>query len=434
MICGNHEILERYVAGQSSPEEAEDVRRHLDDCHACAQAVETLRQPRLESFTPFASVPLEEHEPPAGLQCPSTEELRAHLEGTLPLDRRAEVRDHLAECDACFERMRLLRQGLTGLENGVDAHDAAHTFFPEPSEETAAAEAEAPAEDVLTPAGISGFRQFLSHAAVAAAAVAVAVTVSGSSRRPTPAPRVGPQGGMFSAPTPAPGGSGSTPGGRFGGSDRPSGPGTPMPGSSSPGDRPGGSGPGGLSSPFGSPPRPLGPGPGLNSPGSASPGSGGTPPSTPTPRPTPPGGTPGANTPGATPAPRPATPAPPPGPPPAVVMETVLPIRRPGAGGTSSPPPTPATVQKAIQDAAEAARSGGGPAGIQKLQEFIQRNPEAPAEVQALLGTFYLKAGDRDRAGQAFAEAAKRLQPPAPPTPPTEPAPGAPPAAAPGTP
>src|SRR5438067_4125006 len=109
MNCPNPETLARYQAGTLPAEEAEAVRQHLSDCSACASLAAVPPPPAPPPVDESAAAPAPPLEDFAGVaapasaytpatmarpDCPSRDELRGYLDGSLGGERRAEVRDH----------------------------------------------------------------------------------------------------------------------------------------------------------------------------------------------------------------------------------------------------------------------------------------------------------------------------------------------------
>jgi anti-sigma factor RsiW len=445
MICGDHELLARYSAATLPPEQANEVARHLSECPGCAAVAASLRERPATPDTLQPSPP-----PPSGQPgaCPRLDELRAYLSGTLPAESRTQVRDHVAECDDCFERVRQLRQEIAGGEPAAHA-SAERQYYDEPEYGLPAAGAAGYAGGQPVTVGIPTARQILSHAAVAAAAIAVAMSLTSSATRATDRDASGSRSGGIGSrradrpgggPFGSTGGTGMTGPGTFGGGPgaRSFGPGmTGAPPSSGfgtggpfggggfgPGAGTGGGpgagvfGTGGMRPGFGpGGMRPGGPGGPPSLPGAGAPGGRmfGPPPLAMSP-----GGTglagPGASGPRTGPAgPTGIQPLQPAQPPPAgPIMEAVLPLRRP-ASGSAQPgqlPAMPEAIQKELKSAAEVARTRGPAAAIQELETFLGKAENQAPEAYALLGTLYLKTGNREKAGKAFSDAAAHLQPP----------------------
>lgn len=506
MTCQDRETLARYASGELPAEQAAEVRAHLQECPTCAAAAAAQPAASPTPDGPATSVdvggfampgavvaPAAYAAPPppptaavgdsgseSGFSghapwegpCPSREELRAYLTGAMAPERRAEVRDHVANCDECFEVMRDLRQ---------ETEDASRPARPAAAGTVAAAPVALPASVVeATPAGIPPLRQVLSHAAIAAAAAAVAVTLYAPTQRaesqPNPRQAAGPSMGLrggqgprgpgaggFGAGRGGPGFQGGMPGGP---GEMPGGPGgfTPPTQPSTagiatfPGGPPGGpggmrGGPGGMPGMTGT--LNAGPGPGVIPPAGGSSGGGSGMPGPFAGRPgmapgAMPGGPGGFRPPGMIPGgpgfrmgsggPMPGSGGPVPGsggmlrpapggtggapqPPaaPPVTLEAVLPIRQKPTGaaaGADALRATPAATQKALKQAADAAEKSGPAAGVKILESFIEKPENQDPEVYLLLSTFYLKLGDREHAAKSLAEASERLnaaetQPPA---------------------
>jgi anti-sigma factor RsiW len=452
MNCPDPETLSRFHAGTLSTEEAEAVRQHLNDCPACAAFAAGPPTADEPEAVPASTVEAAGAPPTATVmarpECPSREELRGYLDGSLSGERRAEVRDHIADCDDCFETIRELRQGVETGAPAVPEEVAAATGA---LVRTAPAPAAVSLEAIPV---ISPIRQVLSHAAVAVAAVAVTLTLAATGRQESPrgvmlrtngppgyatGPRAarpdtgqpGSPGAGGAAPGAmgpgrnpfGPGGPGAmgTGGGRFGrgfgpgSSGMPPGPGmfpggTGMP----PGFRPGMSGmsPGGTAGgfgPLGGSPR-FGIGPGRLPPSTL--GSSGPMGMTGGPQPRP--GMPGSS--GVAPA-APTAVAPP-------NLEALLPVHHAptGVGVSGDLAGTPEATEKALRDAAELARSRGPAAAAANLEEFSRTPANQSPEVYTFLSTLYMNMGDRERAAGALQEAQRRLELPATPeTPPAQP-------------
>src|SRR5205085_12633302 len=113
MNCPDPETLSQYQAGALPVEEAEAVRQHLTGCARCATLTAVPPAPSHPAEDTASAVSPMVEDTPAALRtplsgstvsrpdCPSRDELRGYLDGSLPGERRAEVRDNIAECDDC---------------------------------------------------------------------------------------------------------------------------------------------------------------------------------------------------------------------------------------------------------------------------------------------------------------------------------------------
>ena len=110
MACFEAEVLLRYIDAETSTEEAEEMRRHMEQCHDCRAAVRTLRA-LIHHLTQLAWADRPPSSSTAG--CVDAVLLAAYIDQRLTGRERERVAHHLSRCQDCRAEWQAAEQRLT---------------------------------------------------------------------------------------------------------------------------------------------------------------------------------------------------------------------------------------------------------------------------------------------------------------------------------
>jgi anti-sigma factor RsiW len=109
MACFEAEVLLRYIDAETSIDEAEEMRRHMEHCHDCRHAVRAL-QALIRNLTQLAWA---DKPPPSTTGCVDAVLLAAYIDKRLTGRERERVEHHISSCQDCFDELRAAEQRLT---------------------------------------------------------------------------------------------------------------------------------------------------------------------------------------------------------------------------------------------------------------------------------------------------------------------------------
>jgi anti-sigma factor RsiW len=110
MACFETEILLRYIDAETPPDEAEEMRRHMEHCHDCRHAVRAL-QALIRNLTQLAGA---DRQPPSSTTgCVDAVLLAAYIDNRLTGRERERVEHHINSCQDCFDELQAAEQHLT---------------------------------------------------------------------------------------------------------------------------------------------------------------------------------------------------------------------------------------------------------------------------------------------------------------------------------
>jgi len=116
MDCLRLEVLLRYVEAETSPDEAEEIRRHMEQCRYCRQEVGAM-QGLVLSLGKLAGS--EGHEPRADAECVEVMTLAAYIDQRLPGPERERVERHVANCQTCLDELVAAVQRLEAITGAL---------------------------------------------------------------------------------------------------------------------------------------------------------------------------------------------------------------------------------------------------------------------------------------------------------------------------
>src|SRR5215510_12517152 len=100
MDCLRLEAVLRYVEAETSPGEAEEIRRHMEQCRHCRQEVDTIQAMVMH----LEKLPWPEgHSARAAEACVDAMTLAAYIDKRLTAPERERVERHFATCQTCLD-------------------------------------------------------------------------------------------------------------------------------------------------------------------------------------------------------------------------------------------------------------------------------------------------------------------------------------------
>jgi anti-sigma factor RsiW len=116
MACFEAEVWLRYIDAETSTEEAEEMRRHMEQCHDCRAAVRALRA-LIHNLTHLAGAARQPSAATPG--CVDAVLLAAYIDNRLTARERERVEHHLSNCPDCRAEWQAAEQRLTTVAAGT---------------------------------------------------------------------------------------------------------------------------------------------------------------------------------------------------------------------------------------------------------------------------------------------------------------------------